>query len=98
MPGASHAPNDWPAEPRSVKRIVPGGSPSMPCFLVTACESRPPTVRLTLRIGTSASTGMRVVDRRARELDQLPVERARQRRVLRVQCGGAAPRPARPAG
>ena len=31
MPGASQAPNDCPAEPRSVKRIVPGGRPAAPC-------------------------------------------------------------------
>ena len=49
MPGASQAPKDWPAEPCSVKRIVPGGKPGAPCAFVTACESRPPTVRLTLR-------------------------------------------------
>ena len=33
------------------KRIVPGGSPAAPCAFVTACESRPPTVRLTFRTG-----------------------------------------------
>ena len=30
MPGASHAPNDWPAEPCSAKRIVPVGRPRGP--------------------------------------------------------------------
>ena len=57
MPGASHAPNDWPAEPRSVKRIVPGGRPAAPCSFVTAFESRPPTVRFRFAIANSASTG-----------------------------------------
>ena len=52
-PGASQAPNDWPAEPCRSKRIVSGGQP------VGArgpgrsqCDSSPPTVRLTLRTRT----------------------------------------------
>ena len=85
-PGASQAPNDCPAEPRSVKRIVSGGSPSAPCTLVTALESSPPTVRLTLRIANSPVTGRRWSIASLAASISVPVERARQRRVLRAHA------------
>src|SRR3954467_12659925 len=39
--------------------MVSGGRPSAPCTCVIQCESRPPTVRLTLRTRNSPVTGRR---------------------------------------
>ena len=60
MPGASHAPNDCPAEPWNSSSIVLGGRPSAPHTLVITDERMPPTVRLTLRTLNDPLTGARL--------------------------------------
>ena len=61
--------------------------------VVTAFESRPPTVRFAVRDRELGLGRHAVVDRLARRLDQLPVERVVERRRLRLACAGAARRP-----
>ena len=57
MPRGRNAPNDWPADPPKVRSIVPSGRPSPPKRRVTIEPSIVPTVRLTLRTGSSRLTG-----------------------------------------
>src|SRR5689334_5849508 len=57
IPRGRKAPNDWPADPVKVRSIVPSGSPSPPKRRVTIEPSIVPTVRLTLRTGSSRLTG-----------------------------------------
>ena len=77
-----------------MKRIVSGGSPSMPCAARDRAREQAADRAVDVADRQLGLDRRAVLDRRPRELDQLPVERARQRRVLRVQCGAAACRPA----
>jgi hypothetical protein len=57
MPCGTNAPKLCPAEPLKVMSIVSSGSPAPFHAFVTSWPSRVPTVRLTLRIGSSMLTG-----------------------------------------
>ena len=57
MPRGTNAPNDWPAEPVSVRSMVSSGRPAPPYLLVTSWPRIVPTVRLTLRTASAARTG-----------------------------------------
>jgi hypothetical protein len=50
------APKLWPAEPLKRMRMVSSGRPFAPCFFVTSWLVMVPTTRLTLRMGSSATT------------------------------------------
>ena len=56
MPGGMNAPKLWPAEPRKCRRIVSSGRPFAPYLRVISLPVIVPTTRLTLRIGSSATT------------------------------------------
>ncbi len=56
MPLGRNAPNDWPAVPVKVMSMVSSGSPSPPQRLVSSEPSMVPTVRFTLRTGSSSRT------------------------------------------
>ena len=56
MPLGTKAMKLWPAEPRKWIRMVSSGRPSAPVRRVTSLPSRVPTVRLTLRMGSSPRT------------------------------------------
>ena len=70
--------------------IVSSGSPAPPYRLVTSWPSIVPTVRLTLRIGSSSVTRLAGLERALGELDQRVVERLVQAVVLGRPCGAAA--------
>ena len=82
MPRGRNAPNDWPAEPVSVMSMVPSGSPAPPYRRVTSAPSMVPTVRLTLRTGTSNRTGCPLLERVGGPGDELVVEGLHQAVVL----------------
>ena len=56
MPRGTKAPKLWPAEPRNFSLMVSSGRPFGPYLRVTSLPVIVPTTRLTLRIGSVAST------------------------------------------
>ena len=64
MPRGTNAPKLWPAEPRRCTRDrVVGQARRRPSVCVSAEPSIVPTVRLTLRTGSSISTGSPSLER-----------------------------------
>ncbi len=56
MPRGTKAPKLWPAEPVKLSLMVSSGRPAAPYLRVTSLPVMVPTTRLTLRIGSDAST------------------------------------------
>ncbi len=57
IPRGRKAPKLWPADPWNLSWIVSSGSPAPPYRRVSSLPRIVPTVRLTLRIGSSSETG-----------------------------------------
>ena len=70
MPRGTNAPKLCPAEPWKCSWIVSSGSPSGPYLRVISLPTIVPTTRLTFLIGSVASTGLPLFQRRLAQRQQ----------------------------